>query len=81
MSERKAWFRAKTHGWGWGTAATWQGWATYAAHVALMAWATFTFRPGQDLAKFLACTLGGTGVLLLVCLLKGEKPTWRGGTR
>ena len=81
MTEEKTWFKAKTYGWGWGRATTWQGWAVYATYVALMVWATFTFRPGQNLPMFLACTLGGTAVLLLVCLLKGEKPAWRWGGR
>ena len=82
MSEDKTWFKAKSHGWGWGLPTTWQGWAVYAAYVALIAWASLAFRPDHgDLGMFLACTLGGSAVLLLVCFLKGEKPTWRWGGR
>jgi len=81
MREDKTWFKAKTHGWGWGPATTWQGWVVYIAYGVWTVWAALTFRPDRDLPLFLGCTLGGSVVLLLVCLLKGEKPAWRWGGR
>ena len=77
-SEAKPWFKAKTIGWGWGPALTWQGWLSYAIYAVLLTAGTIRFPPHRDLPMFLAITLGLTAALLGVCLLKGERPGSRG---
>jgi hypothetical protein len=78
MSESPRWFKAKTVGWGWGAALTWQGWAVYAGYGLLLVGGVLRFPPDRDLPVFLAVTLGLTVALIAVCLAKGEKPGSRG---
>lgn len=79
MTDTRPWFKAKTYGWGWGPALTWQGWAVYAAYLALVvAWA-LRFPPALHEAAFLLGLAGLTAVLIAICWLKGEKPGWRWG--
>ena len=77
MSSRY-WFRAKRYGWGW-TPVTWQGWATLAVFVALLAADALTFPPRKALSAYIACGVGLTVLLLAVCWRKGEPPRWRWG--
>lgn len=81
MSDDKTWFRAKTYGWGWGPATTWQGWFAYGLYVALMAWGWLHFLPEQRVGVLTAWTAGFTALLIAVCWIKGEKPAWRWGAR
>jgi hypothetical protein len=73
MSDSKRWFRAKTVGWGWGLPLTWQGWVTYALYAVLLTAGTLRFPPDRDLPTFLLVTLGLTGALVVLCMVKGEK--------
>ncbi len=79
MSDSRPWFKAKTHGWGWGPATTWQGWLSYGLYVALAVTCGLRFPPAQHPAAFFGSIAGLTLALLGVCLLKGEKPGWRWG--
>jgi len=72
------WFRAKRYGWGW-TPITWQGWAVLAAFVALLAADAVVFLPRKALPDYIACFVGLTVLLLVVCWLKGEPTRWRWG--
>ncbi len=81
MSNSRPWFKAKTYGWGWGPALTWQGWVSYACYVALVAASAVTFRPDRDPLAFALVASGLTVALIGVCLLKGEKARWRWGER
>ena len=81
MSEGKLWFKAKTHGWGWGLPIAWQGWVAYVGYFAALAVNAYKFPPARNVVMFLLGTLGATVVLLLICLAKGEKPGWRWGDR
>jgi hypothetical protein len=80
-STARPWFKAKTFGWGWGRALTWQGWLAYAAYAVTVLVGALRFPPGRDPATFVAVILAATAVLLAVCWLKGEKPRWRDGRR
>ena len=79
MSDSRPWFKAKTYGWGWGLANTWQGWVSYAGYVALMAASGMFFPPSRTPALFFASVLVWSAALLGICWLKGEKPKWRWG--
>jgi len=83
MTADKTWFKAKTHGWGWGwgMATTWQGWAVYAGYFVLLAASAIMFPPGRQLSFFLASVGFLSAVLVLICMAKGEKPSWRWGGR
>ena len=79
MSDVRPWFKAKTYGWGWGPALTWQGWVTYAIYAGLLVTIAMLFPPGRALALFLSSVAILSAALFGVCLLKGEKPRWRWG--
>ena len=79
LKEKKIWFPAKTHGWGWGPPNCWQGW------VVLVVWFV-VLTAGTPLAArspilFVGHTLFLSAILILICWLKGEKPRWRWGKR
>jgi hypothetical protein len=78
---RKIWFPAKRYGWGWGLPCCWQGWMFMLGWLAaLIGDAMLFLRPGrQNLAAFIIVEVLLLLVLILVCLLKGEKPGWRWG--
>ncbi len=79
MTDSRPWFKAKTYGWGWGPALTWQGWAVYAAYVALVA-ACALWLPAEQHPLAFGGSIGGLTVVLTgICWLKGEKPKWRWG--
>ncbi|MCA9331296.1 hypothetical protein KC957_04540 [Candidatus Saccharibacteria bacterium] len=84
----------KRYGWGWGRAATWQGWLVYLGFLAVIVcyfvWANDRVLMGDTaglsdtaflvtgLAVVLAVTIP---VLTAICLLKGEAPRWRWGNK
>lgn len=77
LPKEKAWFRAKTYGWGWGLPNRWQGWVVMFGFVVALAAGTplVKERPLSYLAYiFLLC-----GALIAICYWKGEKPAWRWG--
>lgn len=79
MSEARPWFKAKTYGWGWGVASTWQGWVTYAGYALLVTTSWLLFPPSRALGSFFACVAILSVALIGICFLKGEKPKWRWG--
>jgi hypothetical protein len=76
--EKAVWFPAKRYGWGWGLPCAWQGWVVFAVWLALLiAGAVFLAPKHGDLFAGYAAVLAMA--LILICLLKGEKPRWRWG--
>lgn len=77
------WFKRKRYGWGW-TPARWQGWVSIVAYVAAV---VYVFKnidksshSGSDTLIGVAVPfLALTGILVVVCYLKGEKPRWQWG--
>jgi hypothetical protein len=81
MSEdERYWFTAKRYGWGWGPPATWQGWLVLATFVVIEVPAAIRLLP-RDPVGFVIATSILTGLLLAICYLKGEPPSWRWGDR
>lgn len=79
MSDKRLWFKAKTYGWGWGPALTWEGWAVYAAFAVLVAACAIGLPATRHPLAF-GFSLGGlTWALVGIRWLKGEKPGWRWG--
>ena len=81
--ERRLWFKAKTHGWGW-TAATWEGWVATAIFAAAFGlwiayWVHNTGDGQPNLFLGFVPLLLLIGGFILLCLSKGEKPRWSWG--
>lgn len=71
------WFPAKSHGWGWGVPATWQGWLVLLAYVALMVGIGFRYPPDRQQGRFVLAVLALSAVFLAVVWATGEPPHWR----
>lgn len=78
-SERRYWFPAKRHGWGWGLPVSWQGWAVLAIFVALVFADAFLVLPRYGLLIFYVLAGFLVACLMLVCFYTGEPPRWRWG--
>jgi hypothetical protein len=78
-AQKKYWFPAKRYGWGWSFPTCWQGWVVFFAYAASVALIIYFLPPARDLVLFLVSIAVSTGVLLVVCWLKGEPPGWRWG--
>ena len=80
MSDSKNyWFPAKTYGWGWGLPSVWQGWLVYGIAAALLVADFFLFPPVANMLIFQVYTWSVVAVLIAVCWLKGEPPSWHWG--
>jgi hypothetical protein len=79
QKERKLWFYAKQYGWGWGLPACWQGWVVFYAYIALAVGGVFAIALTLGLIAYLIFLGVLTGLLFVVCWLKGEKLAWRWG--
>jgi hypothetical protein len=73
------WFKAKKYGWGWGLPTAWQGWVVFVAFILLTALGAVAFRPDKYVIGFLVYNFLTTAVLIAICFLKGEPPSWRWG--
>jgi hypothetical protein len=79
QDEKQYWFPAKSFGWGWGLPATWQGWLVLAGFIALVALGTVFLKPATHVLAF-GIYVGILALLLVaVCWIKGEPPSWRWG--
>ncbi len=79
------WFRAKRYGWGW-YPSTWQGWTVILLYVAILLFLFLTLdsqlrSPVETVKQFFPIELILTTILVLICYLKGERPTWRWGDK
>jgi hypothetical protein len=79
MQQPRYWFPAKRYGWGWGPPSSWQGWIVLLVFFALLAASAYIFLPAQRIAAFLVCTVVLAVVLMAICAVKGEPPSWRWG--
>jgi hypothetical protein len=73
----KAWFAAKTYGWGWGLPLRWQGWVLMIGFIVVLI-------AGAPLAKkaivlFVGYNVAVVTVLFVICYWKGEAPRWHWG--
>ena len=80
---RPLWFKAKRYGYGW-YPATWQGWpVTLAAVAIIVVNAVFVDRHSHSVSDTLigsaVPTIVVVALLILTCILTGEKPRWRWG--
>jgi hypothetical protein len=79
MNEPKRyWFPAKRIGWGWGPPSTWEGWVVLVAFFVSLAMSARRLLP-EDPGKFALVAVLTSGVLVVICFVKGEPPGGRGG--
>ena len=82
--DKRYWFPAKRHGWGWGFPSSWQGWVVLGLYVVLVVLGAFALLPLlKHPAVYFSVYLGYvailTGLFLAICWWKGEPPRWRWG--
>lgn len=75
----KAWFAAKTYGYGWGRPLRWQGWAVLSGFIVLLGAGGFGLRPDMHPGYFVAYVVGLGVALTIICWRKGEPARWRWG--
>jgi Na+/glutamate symporter len=75
------WFPAKRYGWGWGLPRVWQGWVVMAVFAILILGGAFTLLSRYGSLVFVAYAAGLCLVLVAVCWVKGEPPSWRRGDK
>lgn len=81
---QKLWFKAKLYGWGW-TPCSWEGWAiTFIVAVSIgMNVAAVANTPSLSVQQAFMFSVLPTWVtvilLIVICILTGEKPRWRWG--
>lgn len=82
---RKLWFKAKRYGWGW-QPATIEGWLCLGMwFVVTLGWSIrveyMYLADKETLVKILPVSALTTAMLILVCMLNGERPSWRWGDK
>lgn len=77
--EPRYWFPAKRYGWGWGPPTAWQGWVVLIGFFALVLAGAVLVLPQRGPVAFVAYTLVLSGLLVVICWIKGERPRWRWG--
>ena len=70
-------FPAKRSGWGWGPPNAWQGWVVFVAFFVMLIGGAVVLLPGQRIAAFLEWSVLLAAVLVAICVIKGEPPSWR----
>jgi hypothetical protein len=79
-SDQQFWFRVKSHGWGWGLPARWQGWAVLVAYYLLVFVGIVRFTADNSVRSLLIYLVAITLLLMIVVAWKGERPVkWRWG--
>lgn len=74
----KAWFPAKTYGYGWGLPKRWQGRMVFLGYLSTIFGAFFLLASKHVVGFFIFFWVLTLGVLGM-CIWKGEKPQWRWG--
>jgi uncharacterized membrane protein YhaH (DUF805 family) len=75
---KRIWFPAKRYGWGWGLPCAWQGWVVMVGWIALVCTGAVFLMPDHP-GLFVVVNVVLVAALIILCLLKGEKPRWRWG--
>lgn len=74
----KIWFKRKLYGWGW-TPVTREGWLVVAVWIVIFYFSIINM--DHEWLKNTIFIFLLTGVLLLICYKKGEKPRWQWGKK
>ncbi|KZN14554.1 hypothetical protein [Marinomonas sp. TW1] len=77
MKNKETWFPAKENGLGWGKPTTWQGWLVLSLYLFVLCLISILVDPKEALMAWAFWVACDTFVLLLICYLKGESPSWK----
>ncbi len=77
--QQRYWFPAKRYGWGWGFPVIWQGWVVMLVYFVALG-LTVSLLSTQILLLSGLVALE-SGLMILVCYLKGEPPGWHWSDR
>jgi len=77
--QKKFWFPAKTHGYGWGPPTCWQGRIVMGFYIALLVVDAVLFIPQKNNTAFVSTAVALTVGFVVIIWLKGEPPRWRWG--
>lgn len=82
---KKYWFRNKEYGWGW-VPITWQGWLIIILYILFIIkqFLLIDIRShsvSDTLIGFLPRVIFATIILIGICFLAGEKPSWSWGNK
>jgi hypothetical protein len=85
MTDKKLWFKAKRFGWGW-YPCSWEGWLVLLTWVAgnvihFKSIDVFSHSNSDTLLGYSPFFILSTAVLLIICYLTGEKPSWNWGKK
>ena len=75
------WFPAKRYGWGWGLPTAWQGWSVLALFALLILAGAVLLLPSHGPGPFVAYSAILSALLVAVCWVKGEPPSWHWGSK
>ncbi len=78
LPKDKAWFPAKTYGWGWGMPTRWQGFVVLFCFPLALTLGALLILP-RSLFAFLGWVAVVSAALTGICYWKGEAPRWRWG--
>ena len=78
LPKDRAWFPAKTYGWGWGVPVRWQGWVVMIGFLVALILGALLILPRGPYA-FLGWVGVVSAALTGICYWKGEAPRWRWG--
>ncbi len=75
--KKNYWFLAKKYGWGWGLPVNWQGWIVFIVYLSLVILNIYVCLFRESVVLFISINLILTVLLIAVCWLKGESPSWK----
>jgi hypothetical protein len=73
-NQRQYWFLAKRYGWGWGMPIVWQGWLVMLIYFLALGVTVSLLSTQLPLLSGLVAL--ESGLMILVCYLKGEPLSW-----
>jgi len=79
--DRKAWFPAKSYGYGWGLPCRWQGWMALILYAVCLICGLRIIDRSLHRGLYYGFFIALTALLILVIWVKGEKPSWRWGKK
>jgi CDP-diglyceride synthetase len=78
---KRYWFPAKTRGWGWGPPKTWEGWVVLVVFILVVSYISIVYPPDRSPYIFPLGIVSSVIVLIIVCWITGEPPSWRWGKK
>ena len=81
QDDKRYWLPAKRYGWGWELPTTLQGWLVLALFALLLLGGAVLLLPSHGPSMFVAYSAILSALLVGVCWVKGEPPSWHWGSK